>query len=283
VGVDAEVGQALEQRLARALDRLRGVARDLLRAAQDARVGEAVIGVLARRWVEKRRGLDRRELSLLQLIEQDDRRRRRVRDDIGILLLAVDRRSPGMLDLGVGHDTNALDRPARDLRRPSGGARRMAKEGAERGTGDEDPSRDDEKEAENRRPGLPEEPAEDRVEAAPDGPAPLLAEHRHDSESKSDEAGPERAHVDELGAGDEETAHGDEEERQRQAGAADERVERGVDLAPDDAAVPLEPEHDREKEAERKQAEAGELGVLPTLRPPPRPLRPPDPGGCLRA
>ena len=98
--VDAEVAEGLEQRLGGALRRLAGLALVRARAAQDAGVGEPVVGVLARRRVEEARrlrdvvGLER-ELRILdgrELVDEHRLVRRRVSDHVRVGLLAVDGR-----------------------------------------------------------------------------------------------------------------------------------------------------------------------------------------------
>jgi hypothetical protein len=63
---------------------------------------------------------------------------------------------------------------------------------------------------------------------------------------------------------------------------AEERGEPLVDLAADDAAVPVEPDDDGQEEPERQKSEPEELGMLPSGRAaaPPHLL---DAGGHLRA
>ena len=100
------------------------------------------------------------------------------------------------------------------------------------------------------------------VEGIAESSAPVASEHGEDAEGRSDEAGPERPHVDEARAGDHEAADADEGERQREREPLPTALaSAAVHVLADDAAVPAEQEDGREEEPSAGQAEPDELGM----------------------
>ena len=138
----------------------------------------------------------------------------------------------------------------------------MADERAERCAGDEQRSRDDEEEAEDGGAGVAEEAAEDEVQRLAGAPPARFAQDGHDAEAEDDEAGPERPHVDQLGAGDQEAADGEQGEWDSDAPGADESIEGRVDPVACVAPVPAEPERNGEEDAEEDECEPEKLVVL---------------------
>ena len=227
--LDAEVREGLEQRLGGALDRLLGLA--LLgvgaRALEDARVGKLVAGVLGRGHVEDGLGpLGKLRLEVVELVDEDGGRLGVLPDDVGIRRGAVHGRRVRLRDrLVFERNADAFDGAARGHGRLLRRVGRMADERAERCAGDEQRSRDDEEEAENGGAGVAEEAAEDEVQRLAGAPPARFAEDGHDAEAEDDEAGAERPHVDQLGAGDQEAADGEQDEWDSDAARADESIE----------------------------------------------------------
>ena len=141
----------------------------------------------------------------------------------------------------------------------------MTDERTERCAGDEQGSRDDEEEAQDGCARVAEEAAEDELERLAGAPPSRFAQDGHHAEAKDDEAGAERPHVDQLGAGDEEAADGEQDEWDSDAPGADESVEGGVDPVARIAPVPAQPERNGEEDAQEDEYEPEKLVVL--LRP----------------
>ena len=95
-----------------------------------------------------------------------------------------------------------------------------------------------------------------RSSASPVLPPRASPEDGHDAEAEDDEAGPERPHVDQLGAGDQEAADGEQGEWDSDAPGADERIEGGVDPVARIAPVPAEPERNGEEDARGRRVRA---------------------------
>ena len=288
VRLDAEVREGLEQRLGGALDRLLGLA--LLgvgaRALEDARVGKLVAGVLRRGHVEDGRGpLGELRLEVVELVDEDGGRLGVLPHDIGIRRGAVHGRRVRLRDrLVFERDADAFDGAARGHSRLLRRAGRVADERAERCAGDEQRSRDDEEEAQDGGARVAEEAAEDEVQRLAGAPPARFAQDGHHAEAEDDEAGPERPHVDQLGAGDQEAADGEQDEWDSDAPGADESIEGGVDPVAGIAPVPAEPERNGEEDAQEDECEPEKLVVLlppGALRP--RALLPAHAGRGLRA
>jgi hypothetical protein len=202
-------------------------------------------------------------LEVVQLVDEDSGWLGVLVHDVRVRSLAVDWRCVGLGDrLVVEGDPDAVDRAARGDGSLLGGACRVADQRPQRGTRDEQRSRDDEEEAQDCGARVAEEPPEDQVEGLPRAASVRLAENRHDAQREEDEAGAERAHVDELGPRDEQAAHGHQDERNPNSACADEGVEAGVDPVADVAAVPSEPERNGEEDAQEEQAEPEKLVML---------------------
>ena len=77
-----------------------------------------------------------------------------------------------------------------------------------------------------------------RSSASPVLPPRDFAQDGHHAEAEDDEAGAERPHVDQLGAGDEEAADGEQDEWDSDAPGADEGIEGRVDPVARIAPVP---------------------------------------------
>src|SRR5581483_2336403 len=200
--------------------------------------------------------------------------RDRVGDEVGVVLRDVDRRRrlvaalpadrPGVRsgrDGGlavarlvplVGTALAAVPRPRDgDAAHDVSGA---ADERAERGAGQEEDAGDRQQDAEDRAAGMADAEADDALEPGPEQPSVRAPEREQQPEQPDREPEPERAHVDELAAGDYEGADRDERERQHVRGPAD----RGGGGVADGAAREPEPEDAGEEDAERAGGEAGE-------------------------
>ena len=110
-----------------------------------------------------------------------------------------------------------------------------------------------------------------RVRSEAELAAPECEQH---GEREDDEARPERPHVGQARAGEQQAAERAGDERQEHRGPAEEDVQARDDATADEAAVPAEPEHDGEEDRHRDEPEPGELVVLvlpargPTARAP---------------
>ncbi len=230
-------------------------------------------------------GLRLRDERVLGLVGEE-RRRAGLGDDVGVVVLDVDRRLDGVEHrrqrrsdgdgLGTGGE------PARVPVRAADGVPRAAEERAERRAGEQEQADDEGRHADDRRAGRTEQRGEEPVELASD-PAAVRAEREHQPEGADREAGAERAHVDERAAGDHQGADHHERDREHVAGVADDRRDRVRDRTADDSAVPAEVEERAEEDPERDEDEAPELGAVGVGAPGLRPLPLPDPGGRLRA
>jgi hypothetical protein len=268
--LDAEVGQGLQKRFGGALDGLLGLSLCIRTGApQDAWIGKLVPGVLRRRHVEDRLGTaGRLELEILELVDENGRRRWSLADDIRVRGLAVHGRRVRLRDrLVVERNADALDRAPGRHGRLLGGTGGMADDGADGCAGEEKGSGDDEEETEHVRAGHAEQAAEDERESLPGRSASLLSEQRHDPEAEDDEPCTKRAYVDQLSASDHEPSDDEEEERHGDFPVAEETREGRIDLVADVAAVPAEPERNGEEDAQEDECEPDELGVV--LRAPP--------------
>ena len=137
-----------------------------------------------------------------------------------------------------------------------------AKQRAGGGARDEHHAREDERDAHDQRAGSADDLREATTESSAERPAVVLAERDHQADEPDDEAGPERAKVDE-GAPDEHERSDPEQngghERRRRA----ERVVEPVGhVRADGAAVPAEPEDGREDEPDDDEPEPPELGMV---------------------
>ncbi len=92
------------------------------------------------------------------------------------------------------------------------------------------------------------------------------AERELEAEREHEEAGAERAQVDELAAGDHQPAEREAGERSGVGRAADRAADAVGERAADDAAAPAGPEHAREKDPERDEEKPDELRVLASVR-----------------
>ena len=160
---------------------------------------------------------------------------------------------------------------------------RAAEDRAERRAGEQERADEEEQDAEDRRAGDADRDADGAAEHLADVAAVVLAERDHQPEAEHDEAGAERADVDERAARDHEAAERDEQHRQHPGGAADERVEAVHERAADPAAVPAGVADAAEEDAERDEPEPPELGAVEGLRPRRLGAAPPRPPGAQLA
>ena len=201
-------------------------------------------------------------------------RRRRVRDDVGILDRAVHgrRERNGLVRrLGNGNRNRPRDRAARlgssGVRRLRGGGG-AAKQRTERSAGEQHDADGEGERAEDDRPGSADEALEAAVERAAELPAVARAQKDQKSHRGDDEPHAERTEVDEPGAADHERSHADERERQHDPRGADQPVEAVRDGRADRAAVPAEPEDDGQEQPQRDETEPDELGMSGASSPP---------------
>ena len=175
------------------------------------------------------------------------------------------------------------------------GAGRVVKCRAERRPRDEDDADDEAEHGDDGHAGASEQLVEDDVEDGADDAAVVLdgvdvervrrrrvrseaelatPECEQHGEREDDEARPERPHVGQARAGEQQAAERAGDERQEHRGPAEEDVQARDDATADEAAVPAEPEHDGEEHRHRDEPEPGELVVLvlpardPTARAP---------------
>ena len=158
----------------------------------------------------------------------------------------------------------------------------MLEERPERGTREQQEAGAEEEEAEDERSRTAEQAAEDGLEPFADRTSVLRAEQNHRPHPDEDEPGAERLHVDERSTGDQQQAEPEQEERDADSRRPHERIEGIVDLPPDEPARPVQPDDDREEDADREEAEPEQLVVLAAARPA-RALRLPDARRRLRA
>ncbi len=147
------------------------------------------------------------------------------------------------------------------MRRGADGRAGAAQQGSRRGAGEQQDPCDQSGDAGDRGPGLPEQRREGAGEGSPD-PASVLAEREHQAEGGDGDPRAEGAQLDERAPRQHQAAHHHEHERQRVDGLADDRAHPIDDPSADGAAVPAEVDDRRQEEAEGREAEPHQLGVL---------------------
>ena len=90
----------------------------------------------------------------------------------------------------------------------------------------------------------------------------VLAQGDHQADHADDDTGAERLHVDERAADEQQAAETEQDQRHDIRRRADAGLEPVGDMGAHWAAVPAEPEHGGEKEADRGHAEPPQLGVM---------------------
>ena len=257
-GLDAEVGERLHERVCdlAARFRRRGAVRP--RLAEQVPVGEVIV---LDRWRGVEEALPVRRLLGVDLRERDQRRGLGRADHVRVVGGGVDERERS----GVG-GRDQLGRLVDDLARRAveGAARGMRASADQRARGgaaeQQDPG-DDAEDADDRHAGAAYGEPECVAESSPEISA-FAPQGQEEPDPEHEEPRAERANVDEVAAADHEAADDDERDRQREGRPADERLEPVPDPAADVAAVPADPEHRGQEEAERDEDEPDKLGVV---------------------
>ena len=228
---------------------------------EQARVGQLVLGV---------RGLERREerllgrmlaavlLDLVRLCLEEDRGR--LGDEIGEVVVHVDRRGrmqdgnlAGLLFIERGSAGGA--NPAV---RGADCVPRAAEDRAERRAGQEQDAGDREQDAEDRRAGRTETERNDPLGSAAHGSPVPATQGEHQAEQAGGQPEAEWTDGNECALGDDEHSHRDQDHRRQVRGIPD----RIADEMRDGAAAQPEPEDGREKDADRDEGKADQLGAV---------------------
>ena len=143
---------------------------------------------------------------------------------------------------------------------------RAAYERAGRGAREQQRSDHEREHADDRRAGRADEQAEDSLEAATRRAAVARAERREQTEGRDGESGTEGLHVHDRAARHHQRADDEEGDRRDVGSGPDRRREPVDDPATGHPAAPPEVEDRREKDSEREQPEADQLGMLRVLR-----------------
>src|SRR5262249_468882 len=152
-------------------------------------------------------------------------------------------------------------RPGRTVRGMGNTVTRMPQDRAEGRSREQQRADEQERDAENGRPGRAERDADGAAEQLADVAALVAAERDHQAAGDDDETCPERPDVDEFAPGDHERAERDKRDGHDPRRAADQCVEAVDERAADVAAVPAEVEDAREEDPEREERKAPELRV----------------------
>jgi hypothetical protein len=195
-----------------------------------------------------------------------DERRRLARDEVGVLLLRVDRRRVAGRRNRDNRDRRGA---ASGLGAPPGVAGSGPQQRAERRTGEQDGPDRDRRRAEDGGAGASEQVAAPRLEAPSHVAAVVVAERQQQAGERHRQPRPERPHVDERAARDHEDAHRGQDERRR-VGGGPEGVPEAAGYRPaDHSAVPAGVEDAPEEDAERGEPEPDQLGMVVAARPAP--------------
>ena len=187
---------------------------------------------------------------VVELRFDEQRRRLVLADDVREVVDGVDRR------LGCAQRDHRLPAAGASGSRPSPGAPAVrathrvpgaADERAGRRAGQQERADDECEHADDRRPGRPEQRAEELLRARTEHAAVRGAERGQQPERRHDQAGPERADVDERAARDHQAADGDERDGRDVGSGADHRREAVGDPAADHASAPAEVEDEARK------------------------------------
>ena len=256
--LDAEVCERLDERVRHLAARLRGCGAGRAGLPEDVPVGKLV--VLDRRGrVEEALLLGR--LLGLRLGERDQRRGLRLADHVRELCGGVYERDRS----GIGRRDQlrrVLDCAAhRAVEGAAGRGRSAPDDRSGRGAGEQEDAREDGQDADQCGSGTTECEPDEVAERAPDVAA-LAPEREQETEAEDEQSRAERTHIDQAAATDHQPADDHEHDGEHVRRAADQRLERVTDPPADVPAVPARPEHRRQEQAERDEAEPDQLRML---------------------